>query len=264
MWTLGQTGGSEQASALSPKTGFLSFFQTEARSGQGEPQQRYRQMSGHREGTIARRSAEEITKGATYTEVLGYRDGAQQIEEIQRRDTAIRRRLGDRVGGTGGLLQKSVYETDSHTRTDKLGHFDQSFRETQIEKGGEMKWKRTLGETGRLQLSNPEWDVDMKGDSKAVELTNGTTTISVEDDVVTVDTGGSSFTIDGSKIYIGDSADSESQPLALGKKLTQFLKAMKQWANQHTHTHPTGPTGPPITPFARPTTPILSSENFTD
>jgi hypothetical protein len=93
----------------------------------------------------------------------------------------------------------------------------------------------------------------MKGDSKAVELTNGTTTISVEDDVVTVDTGGSSFTIDGSKIYIGDSADSESQPLALGKKLTQFLKAMKQWANQHTHTHPTGPTGPLITPLAKPT-----------
>lgn len=54
--------------------------------------------------------------------------------------------------------------------------------------------------------------------------------------------------------------ENSTQPLVLGNELMSFLNQLVQSVTTHTHTHPMGPTGPPVVPPQSPTSSLLSTK----
>jgi hypothetical protein len=257
--TWGRAEGSEQASALHPLTGFLLYRRAQHRQ-EGRPQTEFEERAGGPEGTIYRREAEDLQAGSRYVEEVASTDGRMTDRLVVQGAAETRERRGEGITQEGEAVRREIAVEESSVVV-RRGAFGDMLSEVVFE--GEETARKQVKSDGTLRTKNSEWEVVLEGDGQ-LRVTNGTTTVTIEDDEATIENGETSLTLSGAKIYLGDSADGEQEPVALGQTLVQFLEAMKQWANSHTHPHPTGPTGPPQTPFSRPTDPVLSEENFTD
>jgi uncharacterized protein involved in type VI secretion and phage assembly len=65
------------------------------------------------------------------------------------------------------------------------------------------------------------------------------------------------ITLEAKEIEFTENA---SEPLVLGNKLLEYLNQAIQSINSHTHTHPQGPTGPPVAPAQSPQSTLLSTQ----
>lgn len=258
--TWGRARGSEQASALNPETGSLLYRKAEHRGDQGTPKARFREAVAASRDSVLETRMSDLQTGAALERQVGTQGKTFDRYRVSQGEVEVTRRVGAGVTAPGEAWRHEVVAEEASALT-RRGKFGGVLAEQVLEGSG--TYERRVLEDGTLEASNRTWDVKMEAGG-ALTVTNGTTTVTIEDDEATIDNGSTSITVTGSNIYVGDTASSESEPLALGSALQDFLDAFKKWANKHTHTHPQGPTGPPMTPFARPSQPILSQKNYTD
>ena len=280
MWAAGQTSDTELSSNINPDTDFLSWFKTEERNDQGQTQQRYLEMSGGVEGVISKRKAEDLNGGTVFQQELGNQSGLLKHEVGKTRQFEYDEQIGDQnnlflqrtmekqdvkhkhqIGKktkSSGEIERTVIKTAKSEETERRGLFGSRLYRHTWKKGGQQKFDIDLKDSGRLKVENPSWTIDIEEGKKAT-VKNGTTTITVDDDQITINSGSTELDIDAGDIYVGGSSGSEA--IAKGETLKDILKQMKKWMNTHIHPHPVGPTSAPATPFQAPLK-FLSKSNY--
>lgn len=259
---VGTAQGSEEASSFHPKAGALGFTRFEKRNQQGQTQERLTRLEAGQEREILREQFEDLRDDNTFVKSIGIDGTSFYRRRLSHGDATWDQKIGKGIETAGEVSRKTV-ELEDTSLLFREGHFEEMLTEKTFTVDGEEVFSETVFDDGRVLAENPTWTVEMDAENK-MEVSNEDTTITVEDDVVTIDNGSTTFQLDGGSIYVGQSADSESEPIALGQSLVKFLEQFKQWANTHTHPHPMGPTSPTATPFAAPTNPLLSKNNYVD
>ncbi|WP_263840792.1 hypothetical protein [Salinibacter sp.] len=210
--TWGRAEGSEQASALHPLTGFLLYRRAQHRQ-EGRPQTEFEERAGGPEGTIYRREAEDLQAGSRYVEEIVSENGTMTDRLVVQGAAETRERRGEGIAQEGEAVRREIAVEESSVVV-RRGAFGDMLSEVVFE--GEETARRQVYSDGKIRTENPEWEVVLEGDGQ-LKVTNGTTTVTIEDDEATIENGETSLTLSGANIYIGDSADSEQEPVAFGE-----------------------------------------------
>lgn len=232
IWTMGDNTRGDLG-AFNPKSPFLSYRQIEKRPrDNAEAIARYTEELGEVDGVVAQQAAEHLASETTILRTTGHlEDGTAERRVIS--VSGGKATLEDHAGDRSGVSRetKDVIGESVEIR-DRQGHFDgdsgKLVKQTTASKDGSAVYDVTVQDDGKTVLTTPAWTVTLHEDARA-----------------TIESESTSIGLDGEVITIGNQGGDEH--LVLGDTLVQLLNEIIQWATQHTHPTPAGPSSPPIT-----------------
>ncbi|WP_143815440.1 hypothetical protein [Longibacter salinarum] len=228
IWTLGNQTDSDKVSPLNPKSKHLSFFVVENRDPDdgSTVTHRFQEGIGAADGRMRYTLMQDLEQSIGFEEVVGWDQGIIHSFAIETEDVTHERRWGfftegtlaheehiemgedvtfdHKLGNREGVVSETLWKRAGVTVTERIGDFEKTAYELDVAQDDESKMTARIEPTGRIEITNPTWTIDIEKGSKAT-ITNGDTT----------------FLIDGEDIFVGGPDGSEM--MALGDTLKKLL-----------------------------------------